>query len=110
MVSPRPDPSGGRGVYPERRTLASDAPALDELARLVVADLPARRGVVESPQLTLDIAGTLKEIAGSLGVPFVFKASYDKANRSSRSSFREPRLEPGQRPRREPRRQSMAAS
>jgi 2-dehydro-3-deoxyphosphooctonate aldolase (KDO 8-P synthase) len=51
--------------------------------------------VVESPQLTLDIAGTLKEIAGSLGVPFIFKASYDKANRSSRSSFRGPGIEAG---------------
>jgi 2-dehydro-3-deoxyphosphooctonate aldolase (KDO 8-P synthase) len=51
--------------------------------------------VVESPQLTLDIAGTHKEIAGSLGVPFVFKASYDKANRSSRSSFRGPGIEAG---------------
>ncbi len=51
--------------------------------------------VVESPQLTLDIAGTLKEIAGTLGVPFVFKASYDKANRSSRSSFRGPGIEQG---------------
>jgi 2-dehydro-3-deoxyphosphooctonate aldolase (KDO 8-P synthase) len=51
--------------------------------------------VVESPQLTLDIAGKLKEIAGSLGVPFVFKASYDKANRSSRSSFRGPGIEAG---------------
>ena len=51
--------------------------------------------VVESPQLTLDIAGTLKEIAGELGVPFVFKASYDKANRSSRSSFRGPGIEQG---------------
>ena len=51
--------------------------------------------VVESPQLTLDIAGELKEIAASLGVPFVFKASYDKANRSSRSSFRGPGIEQG---------------
>ena len=51
--------------------------------------------VVESPQLTLDIAGELKAIAGSLGIPFVFKASYDKANRSSRSSFRGPGMEQG---------------
>ncbi len=51
--------------------------------------------VVESPQLTLDIAGTLKEIAGSLNVPFVFKASYDKANRSSRASFRGPGIDAG---------------
>jgi 2-dehydro-3-deoxyphosphooctonate aldolase (KDO 8-P synthase) len=51
--------------------------------------------VVESPQLTLDIAGELKQITGALGVPFVFKASYDKANRSSRSSFRWPGIEAG---------------
>ena len=51
--------------------------------------------VVESPQLTLDIAGELKEITASLGVPFVFKASYDKANRSSRASFRGPGIEQG---------------
>jgi 2-dehydro-3-deoxyphosphooctonate aldolase (KDO 8-P synthase) len=51
--------------------------------------------VVESPQLTQDVAGALKEITGALGIPFVFKASYDKANRSSRSSFRGPGLEQG---------------
>jgi len=51
--------------------------------------------VVESPQLTQDVAGTLKEITGDLGIPFVFKASYDKANRSSRSSFRGPGIEQG---------------
>jgi 2-dehydro-3-deoxyphosphooctonate aldolase (KDO 8-P synthase) len=51
--------------------------------------------VVESPQLTLDIAGELKAITGALGIPFVFKASYDKANRSSRSSFRGPGMERG---------------
>ena len=51
--------------------------------------------VVESPQLTLDIAGELKAITAALGIPFVFKASYDKANRSSRSSFRGPGMEQG---------------
>jgi 2-dehydro-3-deoxyphosphooctonate aldolase (KDO 8-P synthase) len=51
--------------------------------------------VVESPQLTLDVAGELKEITGALDIPFVFKASYDKANRSSRSSFRGPGIEQG---------------
>ena len=51
--------------------------------------------VVESPQLTQDVAGTLKEITIGLGIPFVFKASYDKANRSSRSSFRGPGIEQG---------------
>jgi 2-dehydro-3-deoxyphosphooctonate aldolase (KDO 8-P synthase) len=51
--------------------------------------------VVEDPGLTRDIAGELKEITGALGIPFVFKASYDKANRSSRTSFRGPGLEAG---------------
>jgi 2-dehydro-3-deoxyphosphooctonate aldolase (KDO 8-P synthase) len=44
--------------------------------------------VVESEGLTLDIAGQLKDMAGRVGMPFIFKASYDKANRSSLQSFR----------------------
>jgi 2-dehydro-3-deoxyphosphooctonate aldolase (KDO 8-P synthase) len=44
--------------------------------------------VVESEQMTLDTAGTLKEICAELGVPFIYKSSYDKANRSSDKSFR----------------------
>jgi 2-dehydro-3-deoxyphosphooctonate aldolase (KDO 8-P synthase) len=48
--------------------------------------------VVEGAQLTLDIAGRLKEITARLGVPFIFKASYDKANRSSVKSYRGPRI------------------
>src|SRR5881397_2645877 len=44
--------------------------------------------VVESEQLQIDVAGQLKEICASLAVPFVFKSSYDKANRSSSKSFR----------------------
>jgi len=44
--------------------------------------------VVESEQLQMDCAGRLKEICGALGIPFIFKSSYDKANRSSGSSFR----------------------
>ena len=44
--------------------------------------------VVESRELQLDVAGRLKEIASALGVPFIFKSSYDKANRSSAASFR----------------------
>ncbi|MGC1523159.1 MAG: 3-deoxy-8-phosphooctulonate synthase [Steroidobacteraceae bacterium] len=51
--------------------------------------------VVESEGLVLDVAGRLKEITGRLGIPFIFKASYDKANRSSRSSFRGPGIEAG---------------
>ena len=51
--------------------------------------------VVESKQLQMDTAGTLKEITASLGIPFIFKSSYDKANRSSGTSFRGPGMEKG---------------
>jgi 2-dehydro-3-deoxyphosphooctonate aldolase (KDO 8-P synthase) len=51
--------------------------------------------VVESRQLVLDTAGRLKEICIGLGVPFIFKASYDKANRSSSRSYRGPGREEG---------------
>lgn len=51
--------------------------------------------VVEDAALTQDIAGALKEMTGALGIPFVFKASYDKANRSSRRSFRGPGIDLG---------------
>jgi len=51
--------------------------------------------VIESEGLVLDIAGRLKEIAGGLGVPLIFKASFDKANRSSVKSFRGPGIEDG---------------
>jgi 2-dehydro-3-deoxyphosphooctonate aldolase (KDO 8-P synthase) len=44
--------------------------------------------VIESEQMALDTAGTLKEICSALNVPFIYKSSYDKANRSSGSSFR----------------------
>jgi 2-dehydro-3-deoxyphosphooctonate aldolase (KDO 8-P synthase) len=44
--------------------------------------------VVESLQMTLDVAGTLKEICAQLDIPFIYKSSYDKANRSSHTSFR----------------------
>jgi len=44
--------------------------------------------VAESEQLCLDVAGRMKEITGKLGIPYIFKASYDKANRSSGQSFR----------------------
>ena len=44
--------------------------------------------VVESRQLAMDVAGTLKAICADAGMPFIFKASYDKANRSSIKSFR----------------------
>lgn len=46
--------------------------------------------VVESAQLQMDVAAELKEITQSLGIPFIFKSSYDKANRSSGTTFRGP--------------------
>jgi 2-dehydro-3-deoxyphosphooctonate aldolase (KDO 8-P synthase) len=51
--------------------------------------------VVESEQLQLDVAGKLKEITGELGINFIFKSSFDKANRTSGSSFRGPGMEEG---------------
>lgn len=51
--------------------------------------------VVESEQLQMDVAGQLKEITASLGIPFIFKSSFDKANRSSGASFRGPGMEKG---------------
>ncbi len=51
--------------------------------------------VVESRQLQIDVAGRLKEICAALGVPFIFKSSYDKANRSSGTSFRGPGRDEG---------------
>ena len=51
--------------------------------------------VVESEQLQMDTAGALKEITSSLGIPFIFKSSYDKANRSSGTSFRGPGMQRG---------------
>jgi 2-dehydro-3-deoxyphosphooctonate aldolase (KDO 8-P synthase) len=51
--------------------------------------------VIESEQLQMDTAGSLKEITSALGIPFIFKSSYDKANRSSGSTFRGPGMEKG---------------
>jgi 2-dehydro-3-deoxyphosphooctonate aldolase (KDO 8-P synthase) len=51
--------------------------------------------VIESEQLQLDVAGQLKEITGRLGINFIFKSSFDKANRTSGTSFRGPGLEAG---------------
>lgn len=51
--------------------------------------------VIESEGLTQEIAGTLKEITDELGIPFLYKASFDKANRSSLGGFRGPGIEAG---------------
>ncbi|MEN9473154.1 MAG: hypothetical protein RLZZ495_1243 [Pseudomonadota bacterium] len=51
--------------------------------------------VIESAQLQMDVAGALKEITGTLGIPFIFKSSFDKANRSSGTSLRGPGIDAG---------------
>jgi 2-dehydro-3-deoxyphosphooctonate aldolase (KDO 8-P synthase) len=51
--------------------------------------------VIESEQLAIDTAGVLKEITNELGIPFIYKSSYDKANRTSSSSYRGPGIEEG---------------
>jgi 2-dehydro-3-deoxyphosphooctonate aldolase (KDO 8-P synthase) len=51
--------------------------------------------VIESEQLAMDTAGQLKEITSRLGIPFIYKSSFDKANRSSHASFRGPGMEEG---------------
>ncbi len=51
--------------------------------------------VIESEQLALDTAGYMKEVTERLGIPYIYKSSFDKANRSSHSSFRGPGLENG---------------
>ncbi|ALS63825.1 3-deoxy-8-phosphooctulonate synthase [Pandoraea apista] len=51
--------------------------------------------VVESEQMTIDVAGQLKEITSALGIPFIYKSSFDKANRSSGRSYRGPGREAG---------------
>jgi 2-dehydro-3-deoxyphosphooctonate aldolase (KDO 8-P synthase) len=51
--------------------------------------------VIESEGLVLDTAGALKELTTRLGIPFIFKSSFDKANRSSAKSFRGPGMEEG---------------
>ena len=51
--------------------------------------------VIESEQLQMDVAGHLKEMTSALGIPFIFKSSFDKANRSSGSTFRGPGIDKG---------------
>ncbi|MFM2449030.1 MAG: 3-deoxy-8-phosphooctulonate synthase [Pseudomonadota bacterium] len=51
--------------------------------------------VIESEQLQMDVAGQLKEMTSSLGIPFIFKSSFDKANRSSGATFRGPGRDKG---------------
>ncbi len=51
--------------------------------------------VIESEQMTMDVAGRLKEMTDRLGIHFVYKSSFDKANRTSVNSYRGPGIEKG---------------
>ena len=51
--------------------------------------------IVESEKLTLEIAASLKDMTDELGIPYIFKASFDKANRSSINGYRGPGMEEG---------------
>lgn len=51
--------------------------------------------VIESEQMTMDVAGQLKELTDRLGIPFIYKSSFDKANRTSTKSYRGPGVEKG---------------
>jgi len=51
--------------------------------------------VIESRQMAFDTAGLLKEITAALGIPFIYKSSFDKANRSSGASYRGPGMDEG---------------
>lgn len=78
----------------------SSIPTPIELAPGIVLggeELPVIAGpcVIEDEELVLGVAATLKEISERLGLPLIFKASFDKANRSSVSSYRGPGLRPG---------------
>lgn len=76
------------------------APKRIQVADLVVSNdgpftLFGGMNVLESRELALEVAAAYKEVTSKLGIPYVFKASFDKANRSSISSFRGPGLEKG---------------
>jgi 2-dehydro-3-deoxyphosphooctonate aldolase (KDO 8-P synthase) len=51
--------------------------------------------VIESETLVMEVAGRMRELTAELGIPYIFKASFDKANRSSKGSFRGPGIEEG---------------
>ena len=66
-----------------------------QVANILPFTLFGGMNVLESRELALEVASTYKEITSKLGIPLVFKASFDKANRSSIHSFRGPGLEKG---------------
>ena len=76
-------------------TEAAVGAGISTLLYLATLFLIAGPCVIEEEALILDVAGQLREITRGLGVPFIFKASFDKANRSSHESFRGPGAEAG---------------
>ena len=82
-------PSGGRAGTEPMKLCGYDV-GLDRPLFLIAGPC-----VVESRELQIDVAGKLKEICAAVGMPFIFKSSYDKANRSSGASFRGPGMAEG---------------
>ncbi|WP_442908550.1 3-deoxy-8-phosphooctulonate synthase [Halomonas sp. MCCC 1A17488] len=76
---------------PERHVSIAGLTAGNSLPLMLLGGM----NVLESRELALEVAETYVEVAGRLGMPYVFKASFDKANRSSIHSFRGPGLERG---------------
>ena len=66
-------------------------PIANHLPMLLIGGM----NVLESEELALQVGSEFKRVCGKLGIPYVFKASFDKANRSSIHSFRGPGLEKG---------------
>src|SRR6185503_17632544 len=80
----QPGPPHGRGASrPGTIDLCGFKAGLDQPLFLIAGPC-----VVESRDLAFDTAGTLKELCAGLGIPFIYKSSYDKANRTSIKSFR----------------------
>jgi 2-dehydro-3-deoxyphosphooctonate aldolase (KDO 8-P synthase) len=87
-------------LLPLRSTMRRAGNNMMKLCGFTVTDqspffLIAGPCVIESEQLALDTAGLLKEVTSELGIPFIYKSSFDKANRTSSKSYRGPGMEAG---------------
>jgi 2-dehydro-3-deoxyphosphooctonate aldolase (KDO 8-P synthase) len=80
-----------RGSNKQQEVVVGHVPVSNESPVAIIAGL----NVIENADETLKVAATLAEVTSQLGMPFIFKASLDKANRSSMSSYRGPGLESG---------------
>lgn len=77
------------------RPLQEESKLFQELKSASPFFLLAGPNVIQSEEHCIKLCGKIKEIADRLGIPFVFKASFDKANRTSSKSFRGPGLQEG---------------